>query len=101
VTDTAAVQTQPESTPDAPVGVAPEGASTAVGTPVAVWIVYVLGILAGAILVASLLFVTFAWTVGGGSGFGVNVSTSALVVWLALGIAAGATFAWRRWGRSR
>jgi hypothetical protein len=68
------------------------------GTPIALWALYVLGLVAATVLVASLLFVAFAYAVTGNGGTGVDVSVPALVIWLGLVIAAGGTFAWRRWG---
>ena len=78
-----------------------ETKSASVGTPVALWILYVLGILATVVLAASLVFVVLAYlTSGGGGGFGLDVSTPALVLWLGLAIAAGGTFVWRRFRRT-
>ena len=69
------------------------------GTPIAVWVVYVLGIVAATVLAASLLFVVVAYATTGSGGFGLDVSVPPLVVWLV--IAAGGTWVWRRFGAAR
>ena len=71
------------------------------GTPVWAWVVYTLGALAGVILLASLGFVALASLTAGDGDAGVDVSMPALVLWLALAIAGGGTFVWRRFGRPR
>ena len=71
------------------------------GRPIAVWIVYVLGIVAATVLAASLLFVVVAYATTGSGGFGLDVSVPALVVWLGIVIAAGGTWVWRRFGAAR
>jgi hypothetical protein len=70
-------------------------------TPVVVWIVYGLGLLAALLLVASLAFVGIAYAASGGDDFGVDVSLPALVVSILLIGAAAGTFSVRRWGGSR
>jgi hypothetical protein len=72
-----------------------------VGTPVWVWVVYGLGILAGTVFAVSLLFLLFAYAATGSGGFGIHVSDAAFVVWLVLAVAAAVTFVWRRFGSSR
>jgi hypothetical protein len=72
-----------------------------VGTPAALWILYALGIIAAVVLAASLIFVVLAYLTSGDSGFGLDVSTPALVLWLGLAITAGGTFVWRRYGSNR
>jgi membrane protein YdbS with pleckstrin-like domain len=62
--------------------------------PVLVWVVYVLGILAAAVLVASALFAAGGYF--GSDDTVVNVSPVALVVWGALVAVAAATWLWRR-----
>jgi len=71
------------------------------GTPIAVRVVYVLGIVAATVLAASLLFVVVAYATTGSGGFGLDVSVPALVVWLGIVIAAGGTWVWRRFGAAR
>jgi hypothetical protein len=70
------------------------------GTPILVWILYVLGILAATVLVASLVFVGFAYATSGSGAVGLNVSVPALLLWLCLVLASGATFLWRRSGKA-
>lgn len=70
-------------------------------TPVAIWILYVLGILSGLVLVGSGLVVAIESVASRGNGVDLHVSTAALAVWLVLALAAGATFVWRRWGRGQ
>jgi hypothetical protein len=81
--------------------VAAPPAQAAVGTPVWVWVVYGLGILAGTVFAVSLLFLLFAYAATGSGGFGIHVSDAAFVVWLVLAVAAAVTFVWRRFGSSR
>jgi hypothetical protein len=81
--------------------VAAPPAQAAVGTPVWVWVVYGLGILAGTVFAFSLLLLLFAYAATGSGGFGVHVSDTAFVVWLVLAVAAAVTFVWRRFGSSR
>jgi hypothetical protein len=70
------------------------------GTPIAVMLLYVLGLIAATVLFGSLVFVGLAYAASGGGGFGVNVSVRAFVIWIGLIVAAGGTYVWRRWGRS-
>jgi hypothetical protein len=81
--------------------VAAPSPQAAVGTPVWVWVVYGLGVLAGTVFAVSLLFLLFAYAATGSGGFGVHVSEAAFVVWLVLAVAAAVTFVWRRFGSSR
>jgi hypothetical protein len=81
--------------------VAAPPAQAEAGTPVWVWVVYGLGILAGTVFAFSLLFLLFAYAATGSGGFGVHVSDTAFVVWLVLAVAAAVTFVWRRFGSSR
>ena len=62
--------------------------------PILVWIVYVLGILAGAVLVASALFAAGGYF--GSDDTVVDVSPVAVVVWGGLVALAAATWLWRR-----
>ena len=64
-------------------------------------VLYVLGLIAATVFVASLLFLAVAYATSGGGSFGVNVSVRAFAIWLGLIIAAGGTFVWRRWGRAQ
>ena len=81
--------------------VAARPAQAEVGTPVWVWVVYGLGILAATIFAFSLLFLLFAYAATGSGGFGIHVSDAAFVTWLALAVAAAVTFVWRRFGGTR
>jgi hypothetical protein len=68
---------------------------------VVVWVIYLLGIVAAAVLLASLGFVAIAYASSRDGDFGVDVALPALVVWIVLiGLAVG-TFAVRRWGGPR
>jgi len=70
--------------------------TASVGTPILVWIVYILGSIAAVVLAASVVFVVLAYATSGGGGFGVAVSVPSLVVCLALVAVALATYLWRR-----
>ena len=89
-----------EASVQAPRAAPPEVAS-AEGTPVAIWILYVLGILSAVVLAGSLLVVVIEAFASGRNGVDVHVSTASLTIWLALIAAAAGMFAWRRWGRGR
>jgi LPXTG-motif cell wall-anchored protein len=70
------------------------------GTPIWVWLVYALGIMAGAIFAFSLLFTLGAVLLSDDVGVTYDVSTPAIVLWGALALAAAATwFVRRRRGR--
>jgi len=97
VTETSAAERPPQATPE----VVEETPSAVPGTPVGVWIVYVLGLLGAVVFAASLLFVALAYATSGGGGTGINVSMPALVLWLAVTVAAAGTFLWRRYGRPK
>jgi len=97
VTETTAAETPPGTAADAVAESRPGFAAT----PVWVWVVYGLGILAAVIFAVSFLFVGLAYLTTGDGGFGLHVSTAALVVWLVFLLAAMATYLWRRFGASR
>ena len=71
-------------------------APRAAGTPIWVWVVYVLGILAAAIFVFSLLFTLGAVLLSDDVGVSYDVSTPAIVLWGGLILAAVVTFLVRR-----
>ena len=71
-------------------------AQRAAGTPIWVWVVYVLGILAAAIFVFSLLFTLGAVLLSDDVGVSYDVSTPAIVLWGGLILAAVVTFLVRR-----
>jgi uncharacterized RDD family membrane protein YckC len=89
--------TETSRDPASPADASPRSTST----PVAVWIVYALGLLAAFVFLLSLAVVAIAWSTTGDGGFGLDVSFTAFVVWLALAVAAAVTFIWRRFGASR
>ena len=62
--------------------------------PLLVWVVYALGVLAGAVFLLSAL-VTAALYFTSDDVY-LNVSTPALVIWSGLIVAAAATWLWRR-----
>ena len=66
------------------------------GTPIWVWAVYGLGILAAAISAFSILFTIGAVFVSNESGVSFNVSTPAIVLWGGLMAVAGGLWIWRR-----
>ena len=72
----------------------PERSVSARGTPVLVWIVYGLGLLAALILIASALFTAGGYF--GSDDTAVDVSPVALVVWGGLVALAVVTWLWRR-----
>jgi hypothetical protein len=101
VTDTTAAETSPESQDDVQPSAAPAQVASAEGTSTGIWILYALGILAALVLAGSLVVVAIESAGSGGNGVDLHVSTLALAIWLALIIAAGGTFVWRRWGRAK
>ena len=101
MTDTTASEQPPEAPADDRPQASPATVAGHEGTPVAVRILYVLGILSAVVLGGSLLVVAIEAVGSGGNGVDVHVSTAALAIWLALIAAAGGTFAWRRWGRGK
>ncbi|CAN5732789.1 hypothetical protein BH18ACT13_BH18ACT13_02170 [soil metagenome] len=66
---------------------------------VLVWVVYILGILAALILIASALFTAGGYF--GSDDAAVDVSPVAIVVWGGLVVLAGAIWLWRRLGGRR
>jgi hypothetical protein len=70
------------------------------GTPVWVWVVYALGLLAGGIIALSLAFAGVVY-LSSDDEFSVSVSTPALVLWSALVVLAAGTLVWRRRGGGR
>jgi LPXTG-motif cell wall-anchored protein len=66
------------------------------GTPIWVWAVYALGILAAAILAFSILFTLGAHLLSEDIGVTTNVSVPALVVWIGLAALAAGTWIYRR-----
>lgn len=72
----------------------PEPSVSAHGTPVLVWIVYGLGLVAALILIVSALFTAGGYF--GSDDTAVDVSPVALVVWGGLAALAFATWLWRR-----
>jgi len=69
------------------------------GTPIWVWVVYSLGILAAAIFVFSILFTAGAYFLSDDVDVGFDVSTLAIVLWGGLMALAGGVWVWRRQGR--
>jgi hypothetical protein len=69
---------------------------SAAGTPIWVWLVYALGIMAGAIFAFSLLFTAGALFLSDDTPVTYDVSVPALILWGALIVAALATFVRRR-----
>jgi len=65
------------------------------GTPIWVWVVYFLGVLATAIFVLSILFTAGAYLLSD-EPVTANVSTLAIVLWGALMALAGGLWIWRR-----
>jgi hypothetical protein len=90
-----------DATEEIPASETPTADTPNAQTPVGVWVLYALGILAATVFAASLLFIAIAYAVSGSSGVGLDISLPALVVWLALIVAAGGTFLWRRRGRAQ
>jgi hypothetical protein len=71
----------------------------AAGTPIWVWVVYVLGILAAAIFAFSLLFTLGALLLSDDVPVTYDISTPAIILWGGLILAAVATWIVRRWQR--
>jgi hypothetical protein len=70
------------------------------GTPIWVWFVYGLGILAATVIVGTGLFAIGALIASEDTGLDWNVSIPALLLWGGLVVAAVVTWLWRR-GDSR
>jgi LPXTG-motif cell wall-anchored protein len=66
------------------------------GTPIWVWLVYALGILAATILVFSVLFTLGAYVLSDDVPVTANVSVPALVLWGGLTVIAGGLWLYRR-----
>ena len=66
------------------------------GTPIWVWIVYALGILAVSIVVLSVLFTLGAYLLSDDVPVTANVSVSAIVLWGGITAAAGGLWLYRR-----
>ena len=66
------------------------------GTPIWVWVVYALGILAAAIFAFSLLFTLGAFVLSDDAGVTYDVSTLAIVLWGGLILVAAVTWVVRR-----
>ena len=71
-------------------------ATPAAGTPIWVWVIYGLGILASAIVVFSALFTAGALLLSGDVPVSLNVSTPAAILWGGIIVAAVATWIVRR-----
>ena len=66
------------------------------GTPIWVWVIYALGILAATILVFSVLFTLGAYVLSNDVPVSFNVSVPAIVLWGGLTLLAAAVFVRRR-----
>jgi len=66
------------------------------GTPIWVWLIYSLGILAAAIFVFSMLFTAGAYFLSDDVEVTFDVSTLAIVLWGGLMALAGGLWVWRR-----
>ena len=66
------------------------------GTPIWVWVIYALGIMAAVIVVLSVLFTIGAVFVSNESGVSFNVSVLAIVLWGGLMAVAAGLWIWRR-----
>jgi LPXTG-motif cell wall-anchored protein len=66
------------------------------GTPIWVWVVYALGLLAAAIFAFSILFTFGAYLLSDDVGVTFDVSVLGIVVWGALLAIAGGLLLWRR-----
>ena len=66
------------------------------GTPIWVWVVYALGILAASILVLSVLFTVGAYLLSDDVPVTTNVSIPAIVLWGGLTLLAGGLWVYRR-----
>jgi len=74
----------------------PPKPNTGGGTPIWVWVVYSLGILAAAIFVFSILFTAGAYFLSDDVDVTFDVSTLAIVLWGGLMALAGGVWIWRR-----
>jgi hypothetical protein len=72
---------------------------TAAGTPIWVWLIYALGLVAGTLLLLSIGWVAVVSMSSEDSTYEVNVP--ALVLWGALALVAAGTLVWRRRGGGR
>jgi hypothetical protein len=80
----------------------PKSAPAQAGTPIWVWLVYALGLLAVAIIALSFAFSAVVYLSSeDDTAFEVNVSAPALVLWGALALLAAGTLVWRRRGGRR
>jgi hypothetical protein len=70
------------------------------GTPIWVWVVYALGVLAAGIIVLSLAFAAVVYY-SSDDEFSVSVSAPAFVLWGGLVALAAGTLVWRRRGGGR
>ena len=70
--------------------------NTGGGTPIWVWVVYSLGILAAAIFVFSILFTAGAYFLSDDVDVSFDVSTLAIMLWGGLMALAGVVWVWRR-----
>jgi len=66
------------------------------GTPIWVWVVYSLGILAATIFLFSILFTAGAYFLSDDVDVTLDVSTLAIVLWGGLMALAGGVWVWRR-----
>jgi hypothetical protein len=66
------------------------------GTPIWVWVIYALGIMAVSVVVLSALFTAGAYFLSGDVPVGVDISVLAVVVWGGLIVLAAATWLSRR-----
>ncbi|HUG65299.1 MAG TPA: hypothetical protein VMK83_08785 [Gaiellaceae bacterium] len=73
-----------------------EQAAPAAGTPIWVWLVYGLGILAAVIFVFSLLFTAGAYLLSDDVPVTLDISTPAIILWGGLIMAAAVTWFVRR-----
>jgi hypothetical protein len=75
----------------------PKQALPAAGTPIWVWVIYALGLLALAIIALSLAFSAVVYlSSDDDAAFDLNVSVPALVLWIAIALVAAGTLVWRR-----
>ena len=74
----------------------PAGAKPTGGTPIWVWVVYSLGILAAAIFAFSILFTAGAYLLSDDVDVTFDVSAPAIVLWGALMAVAVGLWIWRR-----
>ena len=92
-----------ERPPDASSETATERAAEALSdtrrTPIAIWILYILGILAAVVVVTSLLFAIVV-AAADDTGFDFEFASLPFIVWGGLAMAALVTWLWRRGGPS-